>query len=300
MIALSTAYNIRRHNNPDSLADEIKSFGFPAIELNVEIPASFINKLSGRLKIISVHNYCPKVETVPEGRTIYSPYLMSSEDVEERALALKLTLKSIDVAAGVGATALVIHSGEVVTEFTGRHLARHFNETKGKDGYKEILSNFLKERNKKSAVFLENVVAVLDRVLNYAVKKKIKIGIENRFWANEIPSYKETGIILQKLDSPNLGFWYDVGHAVIAEKQGVVNNRLDFLKAYGKRIVGLHLHDVTDVYDHKAPGTGEVNFSDISVFIRQDTLLVNETHSLSSNDEELKNSTAYLKKCGIV
>ena len=79
----------------------------------------------------------------------------------------------------------------------------------------------------------------------------------------------------------------------------LVKNHLDFLRNYSDYLIGMHLHDVVKVYDHKAPGTGDVNFTEISKFIHNDTIIVNETHP-SATKEDLKNSTDYLKNHGFV
>ena len=288
MIALSTAYNISKHKDPVSLVEEIKSLGFSAVELNVEVPESFISEIAKRIKIVSVHNYCPKLDFIPLGRTIYSPYNFSAADETERLTAVKLTKKTIDVANSVGAKAIVVHSGEVDMAITGRTLAKKYNETKGNNEYKKFLETFLSERKSKSKIFLENVLKSFDEILIYAERKNVKTGVENRFWANEIPSFEEYKIIFQKFYGTSLGLWYDVGHSMVAEKQGLVKNHLDFLENYSDRLLGVHLHDVIDVYDHKAPGTGEVNFTEIAKFLNEDTILVNETHPAATKEDLIK------------
>ncbi|MDO8733779.1 MAG: sugar phosphate isomerase/epimerase family protein [Elusimicrobiota bacterium] len=297
MIALSTAYNISKHKDPVSLVEEIKSLGFSAVELNVEVPESFISEIAKRIEIVSVHNYCPKLDFIPLGKTIYSPYNIASTDENERTTAVKLTKKTIDVANSVGAEAIVIHAGEVDMEITGRALAKKYNETKGGSDYKNYLETFLAERKAKSKIFLENVLKSFDELIVYAERKNIKIGVENRFWANEIPSFSDYKNIFQKFYGSSIGLWYDVGHSIVAEKQMLVKNHLDFLENYSDRLIGVHLHDVIDVYDHKAPGTGDVNFTEISNFLNDDAIIVNETHS-SSTKEDLKNSIEYLKNHG--
>jgi len=298
MIALSTAYNISKHNDARSLILDIKELGFSSVELNVEVPAGFIPEIARELKVVSVHNFCPKVDRVPPGKTIYSPYNISSTDEAERELAVKLTIKTVDTAANTGASAIVIHAGEVVTGFTGRMLAKIYNETKGGSDYAKKLSEFRSQRSAESGKYVGNVISSLDKILNYAVKKKVKLGIENRFWSNEIPSIEEFGAIFEELDSEFIGLWYDVGHAVIAEKQGMAKDRLDFLKNYGDKLVGVHLHDVVDVYDHKAPGTGDVDFKKMAGYFTAGAVLVNETHPAAAR-EDLRKSTEYLKSCGI-
>jgi len=306
MIALSTAYNINKHKSPESLVDEILSLGFAAIELNVEVPADFIPEIAKRIKVVSVHNFCPKLDTIPEGRTIYSPYSISSTSEHERIKAIRLTERTIDVADNVGAKAVIIHVGEVEMERTGRALAKKYIDTtrpeagggnESKAGYDYYLEKFLAERKQKSDIYIDNVLKTLDKLTTYAERKNIKIGVENRFWADEIPSFEDYDVIFKKFSGGPIGIWYDTGHAMVAEKQGLIKSHLDFLKKYYFNLIGVHLHDVVDVYDHKAPGTGEVDFSGISKYMSVETILVNETHS-SATAEDLKNSTEYLKNNG--
>lgn len=299
MIALSTVYNISKHIDPAGLIGEIKSLGFSAVEINIEVPENFIPGIAKKLKVVSVHNFSPKLDSIPEGRNIYSPYNFASNDKNETDTAVMLTKKTIDVACICGAKAIVIHSGEIEMEISGKALAKKYNETKGNGEYLKFLDTFLKERTLKSSAdrAMTNLLKSFDAILNYAVKKNIRLGLENRFWANEIPSFDEYQIIFENFNTPSMGLWYDVGHSIIAEKQGLVKHHLAFLRKYSDRLIGIHLHDVIDVYDHKPPGTGEVNFEEISKFVKDEHILVNETHS-SATKEELKKSTEYLRTHG--
>jgi sugar phosphate isomerase/epimerase len=132
------------------------------------------------------------------------------------------------------------------------------------------------------------VLKSFDELIIYAERKNVKIGVENRFWANEIPSFADYKIIFQKFYGSSIGLWYDVGHSIVAEKQMLVKNHLEILSNYSDRLIGVHLHDVVDVYDHKAPGTGEVNFTEIAKFLNEDTILVNETHSSATKEDLIK------------
>ncbi|MDD5687123.1 MAG: TIM barrel protein [Elusimicrobia bacterium] len=297
MIALSTVYNISKYKDPVLLVNKIKSLGFCSVELSVEVPEDFINYITGNLKVVSVHNFCPKLDFVPKDRVLCNAYHISAINKEERDKAVELTKKTIDIACNTGANAVVVHSGEVEMELSGGLLAKKYKDTKGSGEYSKTLKMFLRERKIKSKLFLDNVLKSLDEILNYAVKKNVKIGIENRLIADEIPSFEEYAVILGKFDTNYLGLWYDVGHSVVAEKQGIVKNHIDFLRMFSSRLIGMHLHDVSGVRDHKAPGTGEVNFNEISEFIQKETILVAEVYSTATKGE-LKNSMKYLENCG--
>ena len=106
-----------------------------------------------------------------------------------------------------------------------------------------------------------------------------------------------------------MGYWHDTGHAEISAKLGFVKNQEDYLKEYGSRMIGIHLHDVVGFSDHRAPGTGEIDFSFLAKYLNSSSPEANqppaevikavEAHRCST-PEEVKMSVNYLKKVGIV
>jgi sugar phosphate isomerase/epimerase len=75
------------------------------------------------------------------------------------------------------------------------------------------------------------------RLLEHAEKKGVKLALENM---RNVSQLLQTGTLLERFDSPNLGFCFDSGHH---------NARLspspecDLLTRFGHRLLALHLHD---------------------------------------------------------
>ena len=304
MLSLSTAFNCAQARSWKKLLAETGKLGFSALELNVEIPSSWMKDIvsaveKGRIIISSLHNYCPALENIPEGRTIYSGYHLTAEDDEERRQAVENTLVTIDWAARVGARAVVIHSGEVVTEPSGREFFKYIMQF-GHEGklYLNYVQAIRDDRKRQSPRFRENLFRSLDAVLPRAIEKNICLGLENRFFLHEIPDVEEVPLLLERYPDRHVGYWHDTGHAEVFVRQGWIPRHTDYLQAAGDRIIGFHLHDLRKLTDHFAPGSGDFDFSIITPFVTEKTIKVVEAHARSTS-AEVRASIAFLKEKGI-
>ena len=276
--------------------------GFSAIELNVEVPRNMLGQIlsqvkQGNIKVGSIHNFCPKLENYGPKKTIFNAYLISSLDKKERIKAVELTKETINLASEFGAKGVVIHAGEVETDIKGRDLFRYvkdFGKTKNYYLYKNAL---FREREKKNKLYLQNTIKSLEEIVIYAERLKVKIGIENRVYYNEIPSFEEIDTILQHFKGSNIYYWHDTGHAQIFEYLEFVVSHEELLKRYSDRMLGVHLHDVRILSDHRAPGTGTLNFNMVKKYLSKEMVKVMEVHSKSSKTQ-LKKSLVFLKNLG--
>jgi sugar phosphate isomerase/epimerase len=305
-LALSTAFLI--DSSVDMPGEEIirdgLELGFSAFELNIETTHEIIEEIkkdiaTKKIEIVSLHNFCPKLDFVPQGRDLLTAYQFSSLDPEERKKAVELTKRTIDYAADLSAQAVVIHAGEVEIELNEGELFSQFIRKKISRGYLEQVK---KEREERKKVYLENSLKSVEEIVNYAEKKKtsgnqLKIGLENRFFYHEIPSFEEIGIFLEKFGN-SVGYWHDTGHAEIWVKLGFLRSHEEYFKIYASRMIGVHLHDVVGFSDHRAPGTGEIDFAYLAKYLNSSMIKAVEVHR-SSTASEVKASIEYLRKIGI-
>ena len=135
----------------------------------------------------------------------------------------------------------------------------------------------VKRREANKRKFLDSVFLSVKELADFAYNEGILLGIENRIYLREIPNFEEIKIFLDGFWKKGVGYWHDTGHAYILEKLGFAKHT-DYLKAYSKNLIGIHLHDVKNFTDHKAPLTGEIDFAKFKPYMKNNVIKVVEAH----------------------
>ena len=292
-LAISTSWNAFRFNEGEKLLFEISRLGFNAVELSFNLNPEMVNgiaALARRLKISieSVHNYCPIPDGLSRQEALPDYYSLACPDEEERAVAVKYTKRSISTAAGLGAKVVVLHCGRVeVADYT-RKLIDLYNQGKNNSAeFQELKKKMIRERALESERFLKQALFSIEELNAYAQIKGMLLGIETRFYYREIPNIDEIGLILDKFSNSQVYYWHDTGHAQLMENLGLATHK-DFLERYGRRMIGIHLHDILGCQDHLAPLQGKLDFSIFKPYLKESTLKVIEAHQPASAEELIK------------
>jgi len=299
-LAISTSWNSDRYTNGAELITELTSLGFNNFELGFSLTKEmvediFLFKTDHNIQIVSLHNYCPAPEGIDREKALPDCFSLSSTNEAERKKAVNLTKRSMDTAKRFDAKVLVLHCGRVEIKENTKILMRLYQEgRKETQEYKTLKDDLIKQRENKKAPFLDSIFRSLDELSNYAKSLGIFLGIENRIYYREIPSFDEIGLILNKFSDRNIFYWHDVGHAQVLENLGF-NKYRDYLKKYADRMIGMHLHDVNGVNDHRAPLKGNFEFKDLLPYVKKDTLKVIEAHR-PATPSELTGARKYLIK----
>ncbi|MCR4439210.1 MAG: TIM barrel protein [bacterium] len=305
MLGLSTAWIATKVDNGDRLLDALRETGLSALELDYRVTATMLQQMRRRLRshefrVLSVHNYCPLPEGVPQHQACGDLFRLSSTDAEERAQAVKLSLKSVHLAADLEARAVVFHLGEVVIDNPDNDMRlRQFYEEKLVDSEEAEAYRAQKkaERLAKRQPYLDAVLLSLDRIHAEAVRLGVYLGVENRFYLHQIPDLEEVGIILNEFRGGNIGYWHDCGHAHVQACLRVTPHEA-WLEREGAHLLGVHLHDARGLEDHQAPGTGEIDFDLVAKYLRADTVRVIEVHP-TTTVTEIQGAIALLQSKGI-
>jgi sugar phosphate isomerase/epimerase len=298
--SLSTSWNAFRHDDAKAMVFEITALGFETIELSFNLTSLMVDTVeglasSGQVKVSSVHNFCPVPDNLKREVALPDYFSLSSFDDQEQKLAIRQAKKSIDSAARVGAKAVVLHCGRVEIPDHTRQLIQIYNQgLKNTREFDELKDEMILQREKSSSGFLNNTLWSLDQLNQYAVSMGISLGIENRFYYREIPSFAEIGIILSKFKGSNIFYWHDTGHAQVMENLELARHK-DFLDRYAKNMLGMHIHDISGCSDHMAPSLGDFDFTRVTPYLRNDTIKVIEAHH-PANGEDLKKSRAFLEE----
>ena len=278
---------------------EIRDLGFQYAELSHGTRISLLPGIleavdGGEIRISSVHNFCP----LPMGVTHAAPnlYQFSAERPRERELALRYTVKTIEFAARVQATAVVLHSGSIdMKNYTDKLLDLVARGERESSKYAKLCTELDEKREAKKGPFVERLNELLEKLLPTAESHGIRLGIENRQTLEELPLESDFQFLFRELASPNLVYWHDTGHAQIKENLGFIRHAM-LVESLRDRLFGLHVHDVQfPGCDHCAPGTGMIDFGALKPLVKPEHIKVFE-FSPGLTVEQLKSGVEHLKR----
>src|SRR5438876_56465 len=278
MIAFSTCWNSGRHTDGAEMLREIVDLGFDRVELGHGIRISLmpgIQKMfdSGKVKFSSLHNFCPlPVEVMGASPDCYQ---FSSPSGVERERAIKQTFQTIDFAKRLNAPFVVLHLGEVkmrpVTDLliglakTGKYLSRKYVRLKVKA---------VQKRERIAPDYLHRAKDCLRRIIDYSTTKNIKLGLEGRRGYEEMPTERELPALLEEMESQQLRYWHDFGHAQIKENLAFLDHA-EWLRAIGPRTFGCHVQDcICPAQDHQPPFAGDVDLEKLVPLLPANCLFV--------------------------
>ncbi len=299
MIAVSTSWKSADAESVDGILGPIKDCGFEAVELEYRITEKIFREMlpslrRGEPKVSSVHNFFPLPEGVAREQASGDLFSLSSPDREERERAVKHTLRTLENAHEVGARGVVLHLGKIDMD-NGFSQFRDAYERGATGGLtRSYLKELFEERKRKSRKHVEAALFSMDRLWRTAERLEIRLGMENRFYLNEVPSAEEIAVILEKFEGSPIGYWHDVGHAEVQERLYGISHE-ELLARFSTCLVGVHLHDVEGVRDHLAPGKGSVDFDMIKKHVSKDAIRVIELCP-DVREEDLTDSVAFLSK----
>ena len=277
---------------------ELRELGFEYAELSHGVrisllPGIFEAVAAGEIKISSLHNFCP----LPMGVDRAAPnlYKFSSEDRRERDSAFKHTVKTIETAASLKAPLVVLHCGAVdMKDYTDKLLDLVAEGKRDTPKYEKLCAEAIKKREAKQERFMENAMEMLNRVVDEAKPRGIRLGIENREALEEIPFESDFDFFFKQFRDPTVVYWHDTGHAQIKENLGFIRHKMH-LESLRERLYGFHVHDVEfPGRDHRAPGMGTIDWPSLKPLVEPRHLKVFE-FSPSLTPEEIQRGVQFLK-----
>ena len=299
MLAISTAWNYKTDADLRAMLLQIKDAGLDQLELGYLLTRTQLEELirllpEMRMKVLSVHNFCPLPYDGPSPRHPSNYCRLSSLDPKESAKAVEWTNRSVDTAVRAGARALVIHAGTVeLPDDPSRKIFELYSAGK-KDTpeFKELRAQLIKARQRTSRPYIETLRGTLAQVMAYAKKKDIQIGLETRYYPVEIPNHEEVGLFLDLFEKDGMGYWHDVGHGEVNERLGFCPP-MSYLRTYAHRLIGWHIHGVKVLKDHHAPFDGDFDLKKVIPYMKPQHIKIIESHSLAAV-EQIKNAVTLL------
>ncbi len=284
-----------------AFAREAGDLGYDAIEIAHSLGQGPFDRLVTYpgVPISSIHAPAPFVRDVA-GKANSSLNLASTDEAERRA-AIDHTKNSIDLTKRYGGDRVVVHLGGVGTPmFDGERELRRLHEAGTFSGgrVEELRTRCHAQRAEQCEPWLKKARETLRELVEHAQPQGIAIGIENRLHYHEIPQPAEAEWLLAEYTNDVAGYWHDVGHAEVQWRLGLVDKRL-WLDTNGKRCIGTHLHDVTGLADHRAPGKGDVDWTYIRDGLPTAALRVFEINQ-SQLPEDVANAIPFLRERGVI
>lgn len=262
-----------RYPDLGDMVDGVRAAGGERIEINYMPTRAQLAQLLARpdLVVSSIHNICPR-PTDAHGARIPDPDL-AAEDADERAHAVALAQATLDLAARVGAGAVVTHAGNLVVEpeYQARLEQMYRDGLSDTDEYGTLKEWLVWRRREIGWPATGRLAESLSVLVPYAEATGVRLGLEipQDYW--NLLTIDELGEALRFAPSPLLGYWHDTGHAERQANLGFTPHR-DWLDRHGDRLIGFHLHDCDGLRDHLIPGRGRIDWRMVVSYLRTDTV----------------------------
>jgi HAD superfamily hydrolase (TIGR01549 family) len=294
--SLSTMWAIKNFPNLVDFFEAARRMGFARIELNHKVTTPMLAGIDlNHYQFSSVHEPCPA--DISEDELKKRDWLISSTDEAKRLEGVKSIQRSIDIAARVGASAIVIHAGQTTPDHDKlEKKLRDLIDAGQRDSeeFRSINARMLQVRDEYVTASFAAVCKSIRELLAYAAPSRICLGIENRYHYLEHPSPDELEILLNLAGPEQIGFLYDIGHAETLFRLGFYPHG-EWLERFASRIIGTHLHDVITTVDHYAPGLGDVDFGMAATALPENAFRTCEFQNFNT-PEQVKAGLEFLVK----
>ena len=294
--ALSTMWALTQEEPFADFFQASRQFGFSHQELNHAVSPTMLATVDPEhLHVMSVHEPCPC--EIPRLGRMERGIFLTSLDERLRSQAVEYVRGSIHLAHQLGATAVVVHSGEVSVgkDYERRMRTLHLEGESCSSEFAELGERFAKERTQAAPPYMAALRRSLLELVDDAQDKGVRLGLENRDHYYEVPLPHEVDDLLM-LRPGTIEYWHDVGHAVKLREFGFYSQR-EWLERFSDRMIGIHLHDNDGVRDHIAPGLGTVDWKLVSSYLPAHAIRTFEIRGFTT-EEEMRDAQWMLHEAG--
>lgn len=304
-ISLSTSWNQPRHeDSPTEALREIRGLGFESVELYAHWLPSQVAEIKDALgglglRVSSLHGPCP-VPVDSAGKRNYWSDWLAEIDEQKRRLAVDAHRRTVDLAAELGAAGVVVHLGnsgakDLQSEIF-EAIKRHGRES---EAHRQLLAEAKAARKAAAGNGTREAAVRSARELGeHARGTGVKLGLECRDRFAEIPGLDDYPVIFEACTGLPVGYWHDIGHGEKQQNAGFLEG-VEFLRRFGERLVGVHLHDTRLERDHQAPGLADTDFSILAAYLRPDTIRTMEL-SPRVEQQDILPGVAVLRRAGLL
>ena len=297
--SLSSMWGIGNFQSLEDFLEAARRLGFRYAELNHQVDSSMLEGIGKlRNKISSVHEPCPADISAAEYKN--RDWLISSTNEEYRVEGVRSIKRSLDLAHEIKAKYIVVHAGNVQQDHSLEdRLRRMFDRGEtAMQAYADIKKELVEKRRRQESARFQALKRSIQELLDYAKPLGVKLGLENRSHILEIPVPEELEELLAMAEPARIGFIFDVGHAGALDRLGFYPTDT-WLKRFGERIIGVHIHDMDGLDDHIAPGAGDMNYRELSMYIPKEACKVIEAQNHNSY-QQIRTGLVVLNQSGCI
>lgn len=243
------------------ILERIDDCGLRLLELEYRLRQEVLDIILPEIKsreigIVSLHNYIP----IPKGMATGSgdAFNLAHLDREERKLAVEHTALTMELASDLEVEAVVLHLGQI-TEVLDKKITP---EAARKGELTPEMADHLALRAEFSSHHVDAASFSLESLLPRAERLGVTLALENRNHAAEVPDAAEAGKLFERFEGAPLAAWYDTGHAYTQALAGVAPVD-EWVRLFGDKLIGAHLHDSVGPDDHMPPGMGDRDWLEI-------------------------------------
>ena len=268
-----------------------RRLGITKVELNHQVDSGMLVDVDlSKIEISSIHEPCPadiSVETLKQRDWMISS---SMKIAGSRGWQPSGAASSWRRSLSVGT--VVVHAGHVSLDTTlGEETAPTFSSWP--EGILRVPGNKELDAGRTSQTFRpsfgssgEKPEGIIGLPVGLASAWDWKTGTTISIFRRQ----DEMSVLLALADPDQLGFIYDVGHATVNDRLGFFPNEM-WLKRFGGRMLGTHLHDVIGITDHHAPGLGDVDFRKVAGYLPKQAFRTIEVMSFNTPEQVMAGLT---------
>ena len=262
---LSTMWAIQprfEHDLP-AFIDRATELGFGAIEINHSMQPDQIAAIRSHPSVVVTSVHAPAPLEQHSRRGWNRDLNLASTDEDERSIAVQYSLRSIELAAAVGARAVVVHLGQIGSAIFAGEASRRELYERGEQGgaiWRQAGIEAATLRAQIAGTYYAQARRSLDELAVAASVAGVTIGLETRLRYHQFPLPEECAELIGGYPPEVVGYWHDTGHGEVLDRLGFVALGRWF-ELLGERIVGMHITDVAGLVDHRAPGNGDADLA---------------------------------------
>lgn len=304
MPGVSTSWRSRSIPDGGQIIRAIAGIGASAVELDYRLSPPMLEsalEAMDELKIspLSMHALCPAPPN-KKSRDHAEAFMLCSVDENERLQGARDVVSCLRTAASLGIRAVPLHCGIILMERVTFTLQRMYDEgtLHTEEGRRRINEFKTRRINERGSTFTQ-LLKSLEEINEEAVKLGVLVGVENRYYMEELPDFDEFHVIFDRMKGGALRYWHDTGHAKAQENLGFTPSEA-YLKEFSDLLIGVHIHDVSGYADHSPPPSGAadgVDFQVLKKYLKPDTIRVMELKD-SVSAEKARAGLAWLSSNG--